>query len=165
MCACVLTLPLVRLGGPGIRVPWRELLPATGWLIAAWTLYFALANSAPVIVNALLPDDPVRAGAFAFAFVLTRLPLFLLYGFQAILLPALSRAAAHRDVLGLRRGVRQAMIVVAALGALGLVAAAPVAGWLIGVFFGPSGALSATTWRSWPWVRSLPWWRRSCSRR
>jgi len=145
VCALAATVPLVRLGDSGPRVPWRELIPATGWLMAAWTLFFALANIAPVIVNALLPDEPVRAGAFAFAFVLTRVPLFILYAFQAILLPALSRAAARRDVPALRLAVRQGMIAVGAMGVLALVATAPLAGWLIGVLFGPSGRLSAVT--------------------
>ena len=82
---------------------WRELLTAVGWLVAAWGASFALANIAPVVVTALLPGDPVHTGIFAFVFVVARVPVFVLLSLQAILLPALSRAAASKDLVGLRR--------------------------------------------------------------
>lgn len=125
----------LRPGEPGPEVAWRELLAAIGWLIAAWGMSFALSNIAPVIVTALLPEDPAQAGVFAFAFVVARVPVFVLLSLQAILLPALSRAAATRDLPGLRRGVRQAMLAVGALGVVSLVTTAPVGQWLVGVLF------------------------------
>jgi O-antigen/teichoic acid export membrane protein len=121
-------------------VPWGELLPAVGWLVTAWGASFALANIAPVIVKILLPDEDGRVGVFAFAFVVARVPVFVLLSLQAILLPALSRSAATRDLPGLRRGIRQAMIVVAGLGLLSLLTTAPLCLWLAGILFTQSAA-------------------------
>lgn len=129
--ALVATLPWLRAGAPGPRQPWPRLAASIGWLAAAWALSLALANVAPVVVKALLTDEPERAGTFAFAFVLARVPLFVLFSLQAILLPAMTRAAAAKDVAGMRRGIRQGMLVVAALGGLALLLTAPVGGWLI----------------------------------
>jgi O-antigen/teichoic acid export membrane protein len=131
------------IGGP--RVAWRELLTAIGWLVAAWGASFALANIAPVIVTTLLPQDLPRAGVFAFAFVVARVPVFVLLSLQAILLPALSRSAATRDLVGLRRGIRQAMVVVGALGVIALVSTAPLCLWLIPVVFPHPPELSVVT--------------------
>jgi O-antigen/teichoic acid export membrane protein len=131
-----------RPGTPGPVVAWRELLSAIGWLVAAWGASFALANIAPVIVTALLPRDPARAGVFAFAFVVARVPVFVLLSLQAILLPALSRSAATRDLVGLRRGIRQAMIVVGTLGLVALFTTAPLCLWLISVVFQRAPAVS-----------------------
>jgi O-antigen/teichoic acid export membrane protein len=129
-----------RPGGRGPTVAWRELLAAIGWLIAAWGMSFALANIAPVIVTALLPSDPAQAGVFAFVFVVARVPVFVLLSLQAILLPALSRSAATRDLPGLRRGVRLAMLAVGGLGVVSLVTTAPVCQWLVGILFEDQGA-------------------------
>jgi O-antigen/teichoic acid export membrane protein len=69
--------------------------------------------------------------------------VFVLLSLQAILLPALSRAAATRDLPGLRRGIRQAMIVVGGLGAVSLATTAPLCLWLVAIMFpGVPGALS-----------------------
>jgi O-antigen/teichoic acid export membrane protein len=125
------TLPWLRAGRPGPRLPWRQLATSVGWLAAAWALSLTLANVAPVIIKAMLPDEPERAGTFAFAFVLARVPLFVLFSLQAILLPAMTRAAASRDLPGLRRGIRQGLVMVGTLGGLALLATAPVGGWLI----------------------------------
>ena len=54
---------------------------------------------------------------------------------QPILLPMLSRAAANRDLVGLRRALRQAGLVVTALGAVALLTTAPICQWLIGALF------------------------------
>ncbi len=135
-----------RPGLPGPRVTKHDLWGGLGWLVAAWGASFALANLAPVIVTALLPKkDAVTAGVFAFAFVLARVPVFVLLSLQAILLPALSRSAATRDLPGLRRGIRQAMIMVGALGAIALFATAPLCRWLIKVVFDRPAAVSVIT--------------------
>jgi O-antigen/teichoic acid export membrane protein len=139
------TLPWVRLGDAGPRLPWRGLATSIGWLAGAWALSLALANVAPVVVKAMMPDQPERAGTFAFAFVLARVPLFVLFSLQAILLPAMTRAAATRDLPGLSRGVRQGLIVVGGLGGLALLATAPLGSWLIDFLFNRPGDVSAVT--------------------
>jgi O-antigen/teichoic acid export membrane protein len=129
----------------GTRVPWSQLVPATSWLVAGQTLALTVANLGPVLVNAMLPGDPGRVGVFAFVFVLARLPLFLLYGVQPLLLPVLSRASARNDLAGLRRDLRRALLLVAGLGALALALTAPVAGWISHSLFPGRPAISGTT--------------------
>jgi O-antigen/teichoic acid export membrane protein len=130
-----------RTGQVGPRVAWRDLLGGTGWLVAAWGASFALANVAPVVVKALLPLESERTSVFTVAFVVARVPVFALLSLQAILLPALSRSAAIRDLTGLRRGIRQALLVVSVLGVSSLVTTTPLCLWLIKVLFGRSSAL------------------------
>ena len=108
VASLVLALAVVRVRDTGPRVPWRILVTATAWLVGAWGLSLVLANIAPIVVTALMPDDPVQAGLFAFAFVLARVPLFVLLRRSRSCLPTLSRAAARRDMAGLARALRQA---------------------------------------------------------
>jgi O-antigen/teichoic acid export membrane protein len=143
--ALVATLPWLRAGEPGPREPWPRLAASIGWLAAAWALSLTLANVAPVVVKAMLTAEPERAGTFAFAFVLARVPLFVLFSLQAILLPAMTRAAAAKDVPGLRRGIRQGMVVVAVLGGLALLLTAPVGGRLIDLLLHRPDDVSAVT--------------------
>jgi O-antigen/teichoic acid export membrane protein len=126
----ILALFFVRAPQPGPTLPWRTLLSAIGWLIAAWGLSLALANVAPVVVTALLPDERVLAGIFTFVFVLARVPLFLLYAAQPVLIPMLTRAVVNRDLAGLRTALRNAGLVVGALAMLCLPLTAPVCQWL-----------------------------------
>jgi O-antigen/teichoic acid export membrane protein len=128
--ALILALVFARAPQPGPQLPWRPLLTATGWLIAAWGLSLAMANVAPVVVTALMPDQRVLAGMFTFVFVLARVPLFLLYAAQPVLIPMLTRAVAERDLAGLRTALRRAGAVVGALAALCLPLTAPVCQWL-----------------------------------
>jgi O-antigen/teichoic acid export membrane protein len=140
--AFIALLPWYHPGEPGPATGWRLLISATGWLVAAWGLSLVLANLAPVVVTALLPQAPAQAGVFAFAFVIARVPVFVLISLQAILLPALTRAAASQDQRQLRRGVRSALLLVAVLGVGGLVLTAPVCRWLIEVLFAGTATVS-----------------------
>jgi O-antigen/teichoic acid export membrane protein len=133
-------LPWFRPGASGPTVGWRQLIGATGWLVAAWGLSMVLANIAPVIVTAVNPDAPRLAGIFAFAFVLARVPVFVLVSLQAIILPALTRAAAAHDLDGLRDGVRRALRLVGVLGVGALILTVPLCRWLIGVVFAESAS-------------------------
>jgi O-antigen/teichoic acid export membrane protein len=128
--ALILALVFVRAPEPGPGLPWRPLVVATGWLIAASGLSLAMANVAPVVVTALMPDERVLAGVFTFVFVLARIPLFLLYAAQPVLIPMLTRAVAQRDLAGLRTALRRAGLVVGALAALCLPLTAPICQWL-----------------------------------
>ena len=145
VAALALAIPLTRPAGPpGPSEAWSRLVPATAWLVAAQTLALAVANLGPVAVNALLPGDPGRVGVFTFVFVLARLPLFLLYGVQPLLLPVLSRSSARNDRAGLRRDLRRALVLVAGLGAVALVLTAPVAGLIARSLFPGRPAISGT---------------------
>ena len=67
----------------------------------ASALWMAMANLAPVVVTALLLDDPATAAGFA-GVVLTRVPLLLMAPIQALLLPGLTAAVAIDDSRHLR---------------------------------------------------------------
>ena len=99
-----------------------------------------MANVAPVIVNALLPNDPGTAGVFAFVFVLARVPLFVLYGMQPVLLPVLSQVVGPaRARRAASRRPPGAAAVVGVLGAGALVLTAPVCRWLSGALLPRTG--------------------------
>ena len=122
-------------GPSGPLVSWPALVKDTASLVAASAIALSVANVAPVLVNAMLPGDPSLAGVFAFVFVLARVPLFVLYGMQPVLLPVLSRSSARAELGGLRRDIRRALAVVGVLGAGALVLTAPVCRWLTGALF------------------------------
>jgi O-antigen/teichoic acid export membrane protein len=96
-------------------------------------------------VTALLAEGSLQAGVFAYAFVIARVPVFVLLSLQAILLPALSRAAASRDLPGLRHGIRRGLLIVGVLGLGALALTAPVCWWLLGVLVPASPRLSGWT--------------------
>jgi O-antigen/teichoic acid export membrane protein len=133
--AVLLTRPRRVLSGQGPRAEWSDLIPDTASLVAASAIALSVANVAPVIVNALLPNDPGRAGVFAFVFVLARVPLFLMYGMQPVLLPVLSESSARHQHGALSRDVRRALVVVGVLGAGALALTVPVCRWLADALF------------------------------
>jgi O-antigen/teichoic acid export membrane protein len=140
--ALPLTRSATRAGAAGPRVRWPVLVPDTASLVAASAIALSVANVAPVVVNALLPGNPGLAGVFAFVFVLARVPLFLLYGMQPVLLPVLSKSQARQEHDALRRDIRRALAVVAVLGAGALVLTAPVCRWLSRALFGGRAEVS-----------------------
>lgn len=93
---------------------------ALAYLTVAIALSQLLANLAPVVVSYRLPEDPLRAAVFATTFVLARIPLFLFAPVQAVLLPALTRAATLGEHDELARRLRLAVALVTGFGLLGL---------------------------------------------
>jgi len=146
--AALATAGWVRLGRPGPVEPDRLILGNVGWLGGAWLLSQILANTAPLVVTALLPGDATRAAAFGQTFVLARIPLFLFATLQAVLLPAFSRMVARADHRGLGRAVRSALLLVAALGGASVALAAVLGGPAVRIAFGysvPSWLVAALT--------------------
>jgi O-antigen/teichoic acid export membrane protein len=111
-------------------------------LLTATVLMQVAANVAPIVVTSRLTADAVTASAFASAFVLVRIPLFVLSPVQAMLLPSLTAAAAHGDFDKVRSGIRKIMIAVAVVGGLGVLASATVGPWAVQVLFGARTHLS-----------------------
>lgn len=103
----------------------RSLLYLTG----AIALSQLLANIAPVVVTYRSPDDLVTAAVFGSTFVLARIPLFLFAPVQAVLLPKVTRAAALGRYAELTRALRQAVLVVSAAGALGVLGCVWLGPW------------------------------------
>lgn len=135
-----------RGGSPATTLdPFGPLAAGVGLLTVAWGLSLAIANASPVVVNALVADDPAgaaTAAAFASAVVLARIPLFVFQGAQSLVLPSFARAAALADTDGdpsaLRRAVRPALLLVTAVGAVALLVSAVLGSWLGRVGFGAS---------------------------
>ncbi|TQS46774.1 lipopolysaccharide biosynthesis protein [Cryptosporangium phraense] len=128
-------------GGPGAPQDFGPLARGVGLLTVAWGLSLAIANAAPVVVNALLPNDDAgaaTAATFASAVVLARIPLFVFQGAQSLVLPSFAHAAAQSDPGALRRAVRPALLLVAAVGAVALLGSAVLGHWLGRIAFGPT---------------------------
>lgn len=106
---------------------WTALIRAIAALLVSSGISMAIANLAPVLVNAALPGDPALAFSFAGALVLTRVPLLLMGPVQALVLPRLTTAVTRRRMADFRRQLGRCLLLVAA------VAVAAIAGaWLLG---------------------------------
>jgi O-antigen/teichoic acid export membrane protein len=136
VASVIATGPWFRPGGDGPPAPFRPLVRGVGLLTVTWVIALAIANAAPVVVTALLPDDPRTAATFAFAVVLARIPLFVFQGAQSLVLPSFSRSASVGDLEGLRRNLRPALLLVAGVGAAALVVTAVAGGPLLRLAFG-----------------------------
>lgn len=134
----------VRPGKDGPTLPWAVLVKSVGLLMASTLLALALANLGPVIVTALLTADPARAGVFAFAFVLFRIPHFIFVSMQTVLLPMFSRAAAQGNVDGLRQAIKQAVVIVLAFGVVSGGAILVAAPFVLDLIFPNGPSLSFT---------------------
>ncbi|NMO54314.1 hypothetical protein HH310_24405 [Actinoplanes sp. TBRC 11911] len=132
-------------GRPVVKQPMGKLARGVGLLTVSMALSMAIANGAPVVVSAILTNDPGSAGViatFASAVVLARIPLFVFQGAQPLVLPSFARAAARAemdgDVAPLRRAIKQALLLVLAAGVLALLVAAVLGHWLGKLAFGPA---------------------------
>jgi O-antigen/teichoic acid export membrane protein len=134
--AALATAAWLRPGEPGPVEPYGVIVRGVGWLASAWMLSQILANTGPLVVTALLPDDKTTTAAFGQTFVLARIPLFLFATLQAILLPTFSRLVAQADHAGLRRAVRSALLLVGALAVLSVAGAAVLGGFAVHLAFG-----------------------------
>jgi O-antigen/teichoic acid export membrane protein len=114
-----------QLGVPeGPPAPWSEITANLSWLVLGALFAAALLNAGPITVDLLDDDLPAaEVTRFGNAVILARVPLFLFQAVQAALLPRLATLAARRDLAAFRDGLRRLMVVVTAVGVLGVVAA------------------------------------------
>ncbi len=133
-----------RPGRPGPRLSWPTVLGPIGWLVAAWGRPRP-GQPGPGDRDRVAAAGCAAGGVFAFAFV---------GGPGTGVCPA--RPAGHpasgavaggrdRDLALLRRGCREAMIVVGGLGAIALVTTGPLCQWLLRVVFVRPPAVSMLT--------------------
>jgi O-antigen/teichoic acid export membrane protein len=115
-----------------------------GLLATATMLAQLVANLAPLVVTARLVDAPAAAGAFVFAFVLSRMPMLGYGPLQSMLLPALTGRAVREDHAAVRRAVRAALLAIAALGVPAVAGSALFGPWLVVTFFGAETRPSAS---------------------
>jgi O-antigen/teichoic acid export membrane protein len=117
---------------------------ALGLLAASTLLSHMVANLAPIVVTARLATDTATASAFAAAFILIRVPLFLISPVQALLMPALTAAIARRDYPALRSRLRSILSLVAALGVLGILGSVVLGPWAVQALFGARVSVSGS---------------------
>ena len=113
-------------------------------LVGATLLAQVVANLAPIVVTARLTSDIAVAAAFASAFILARVPLFVFSPLQAVVLPAVARAFTQGDKGSVQRIVRPVLLATAGIGIVGtgfLITAGP---WAIHTLFGAKAPISAT---------------------
>ena len=140
----VVTVPGLRRWArlpPGPPAPVSELSTNLGLLLTASLISQALANAGPVVVQLADPDDPAAAGRFLAAFIVARAPLFLFASVQAALLPRLSTLAALGDLRGFGDVLRRILVVVAGVGAAGVLGSLVVGPEAVRLLFGSDYAL------------------------
>ena len=115
---------------------------ALSFLVGGTLLMLVVMNVTPIVVTPRLGADAATAAAFASAFVLARIPLFLFAPVQAMLLPALTRAATRGDFAGVRAKLRLILVAVAVIGLPGVLASFTVGPWAVQVLFGADVRLS-----------------------
>jgi O-antigen/teichoic acid export membrane protein len=121
----------------------RRMARQLSFLAGGTLLMLLVANLGPIVVTPRLAGDAATAAAFASAFVLARVPLFLFAPVQAVLLPALTRAATRGELDRVRATLRRILLAVAAVGIPGVVASFAVGPWAVQVLFGADVRLPA----------------------
>ena len=114
----------------------QSMTRATAVLAGSTALSQLVANLAPVVVAARLVADTATAAAFAAAFVLVRVPLFVFSPVQAMLLPTLTAAVTRGDTTAVRRALRLILTAVGLVGSAGVLLSVTVGPWATEVFFG-----------------------------
>jgi O-antigen/teichoic acid export membrane protein len=120
------------LAEPGPAAPWSELSSNLGYLLGGSMLAQVLSY-APFIGAQVLakPGERAAVADFAVGLFLSRIPILLFQAVQAALLPKLSTLVSEGRDDDFRRGMRQLVMIVLGIGALGV-----IVGGTIGPFAG-----------------------------
>jgi O-antigen/teichoic acid export membrane protein len=122
---------------PGPPAPYSELSSALGYLLAGSLLAQFLGYAAFLVAVVLAPDGSEDAlGGFIAALFLARIPILLFQAVQAALLPKLANlhgAGRHADF---RSGLRRLLLIVGAIGAIGVIGGATIGPWAGKLLFG-----------------------------
>ena len=114
----------------GPPATWGEVTPNLGWLLLGSVFAAGLVNAGPVAANLLKADGQEElVTQFGYGVLLSRIPLFLFQAVQAALLPRLAGLAARNQLSEFRAGFRKLMVIVIAVGVVGIVGS-----YLIGPF-------------------------------
>jgi O-antigen/teichoic acid export membrane protein len=129
---------------PGPEAPWSELSVNLGWLFGGSVLAQLLSYS-PVLGILVLANPAERdiAADFIVGFFLARIPILLFQAVQAALLPKLAGLIGSGRHADFKSGLRKLLMLVVAVGAIGV-----VAGYLLGptageILFGSKFTLDA----------------------
>lgn len=121
-----------RAGTAPDRAAARGLAP----LVGATLMAQLVANLAPVVVTGRLVADAATAAAFAAAFVLVRVPLFVFSPVQAVVVSAVAAAVSAGDGRKVRGIVRTGGLAALALGLLGAAAMSALGPWAVRTLLG-----------------------------
>jgi O-antigen/teichoic acid export membrane protein len=109
---------------PGPPAPYSELSNALGWLLAGSLLMQLLGYSSLLGVNMLKqPGDTAAVAAFTSAFFVARIPPLLFQAVQGTLLPKLASLAGAGRHDDFRTGLKQLLVIVVGIAAVGTLAA------------------------------------------
>jgi O-antigen/teichoic acid export membrane protein len=126
-----------RLLVPGPSAPYSELSTALGWLLLGSVLAQALSYAG--FLGATLLATPAQkplVGKFIAGLFIARIPILLFQAVQAALLPKLAEHAGAGRHADFRAGLRTLMLIVTAVGAIGILGGFTVAPWAGKVLFG-----------------------------
>ena len=126
-----------------------------GWLLAASGLWMIMANVAPVVVTAILVDDPVTASGFAAAMVLTRVPLLLMGPIQAMLLPQMTAAVASDNRAALRSVLIRGLLVIGGLGLIAVLVTGLIGRQVTALLFGADRDTTGSSLLVWLTVSAM----------
>jgi O-antigen/teichoic acid export membrane protein len=133
--AALLCWPGVRPGASGPPLALRSAFVGAGMLAGASGLTYIVANLAPLVLTARLPEAPAVAASFVSLFVLARTPMFLFAPLQAFLLPTLTASVERGDAAHVRSRLRVVALAVGVVGASGIALAWAFGPWAARVFF------------------------------
>jgi len=123
---------------PGPEAEWSELSTNLSLLfcgsLAAQALSYAAALG--VILLAQGPAERANAADFIVAFFLARIPILLFQAVQAALLPKLASLAGSGQIEDFRNGLKKLVLVVLAIGTLGIVAGVTIGPEIGKILFG-----------------------------
>jgi O-antigen/teichoic acid export membrane protein len=109
---------------PGPPAPYSELSTALSWLLGGSVLMQLLGYSALVGINVLKGHgDAAVVAAFTSAFFVARIPPLLFQAVQGTLLPKLASLAGAGRHDDFRTGLKQLLVIVAAIAVIGTLAA------------------------------------------
>jgi O-antigen/teichoic acid export membrane protein len=121
---------------PGPQAPWSELSSNLGYLLSGSVLAQGLSY-APILIATVLATSAQHAevAAFVSGFFLARVPIILFQAVQAALLPKLARLAGAGEHEDFRNGLRKLVLIVLAVGVIGVVGALVLGPWAVKIFF------------------------------
>ena len=121
---------------PGPQSPWSELSSNLGYLLSGSVLAQGLSY-APILIATVLATSAQHAevAAFVSGFFLARVPIILFQAVQAALLPKLARLAGAGEHEDFKNGLRKLVLIVIAVGVIGVVGALVLGSWAVKIFF------------------------------
>lgn len=143
LSALIAVHPRVETSRGGVEaMGWSGLARALAWLVLASVLAQILANAGPVALKLLADvDETAIVGPFMAALVIVRVPVFLFFAVQAVLLPQLSSAAGGDDSGRYRSALSVVLRVVVTLGGAMTIGAYFAGPFAVDLLFGPDFVL------------------------